>query len=139
MDRLSKQEFFIGVLGTIPLIFKLGAYTPWLAVFCGVLWMLGGTYNKLIRRLGVPVSVFLYSCLVLPPSYWYALCVPMGYGVLCIGDGFPDNRPTTRDEGSFLGRLVERFISDEDGGGILTKILIPLILQLAWIPIYLAS
>ena|SRR3990167_5627618 len=138
MNNISKQEFLIGILSVVPLTFKLGIYTLLLCAVTGLLWVLGGTFNKLFRRLGVPISVLIFSSTQLLPTYWYSLIVPIGFGILSIGDGFPDNRPTTRDEGSFIGRFVEMFLSNEDGGGIITKLIIAVLVQLAWIPIYLA-
>lgn len=137
MKNFSKQEFVLGMLSVCPIIFVIGIKAMWLMVIAGALWMCGGTFNKLIRRLGVPITVYAFSVNLLPPTPYMLAMIPTGFCILCIGDGFPDNRPTTRDEGSVLGRFVERFLSDDEGGGILTKLCIPILLQLAWLPIYI--
>lgn len=99
--------------------------------------MLGGTIRKIIRRYGVPLLVGVVSCFMLK-SQLPILSIPIAILVLHIGDGFPDHRPTTRDEGSALGRFVEKFIPDMEVGGIVTKLLVVAILQFAWIPIWVS-
>ena len=102
MKQLSIPEFITGLLA--------GVFLP-VAATCfitGTLWMLGGTYYKPIRRLGVPVTAVLVSYSMF---HWsFLLTIPVGYAILCIGDGYPDS--LTEDKGSWLGRFVSRFIND---------------------------
>ena len=128
MNRLSKQEFILGFFSTILLTFKLGWWGLLLACITSVLWPLGGTYWKPIRRCGVPLAVLLFT------QNWWCL---LGFFPLLIGDGFPDHRTTTKDEGSWLGRQVEKVWPDDKVSGILTKVLVVIILQAAWLPILL--
>ena len=129
MNKLSPQEIILGFLSTIILTIKLGWLGIVLSLITAALWVAGGTFNKAIRRFGVPIAVSLFT------GIWW--CV-LGFVVLTIGDGFPDRRPTTTDEGSALGRFVEKYISADDTiGGLITKLIPVLLLQLFWIPIWL--
>ena len=69
---------------------------------------------------------------------WSFLILPIGFGILCIGDGYPDYRPTTLDEGSWLGRQVEKLGLPDEFSGELTKWSIVLLFQLALIPVYVS-
>lgn len=136
--ELSPQEFFIGLAATIFSVIFIKWWGILAAVLCGVLWVLGGTYWKPIRRFGVPslmwVAVETYRGWP-PIDLWPVLAFGLGVAILHIGDGFPDHRPTTEDEGSDLGRWVEEHITADDRiGGPLTKWLIALIFQLSLIP-----
>lgn len=134
--KFAWQEFWIGFGATITLILKLGWIMIPLALICGYLWMLGGSYFKAIRRAGVPIIVLIAYGF----QSWLGSAVILsgGYGILCLGDGFPDYRPSTWDEGSWLGKQVERFTMDVELGGWITKLIPPVLLQLAWLPIWLS-
>jgi hypothetical protein len=126
--RFSPQELFVGAFaaaGTIRFLgWKLG-----LAVMAGsaVLWVLGGTYKKAIRRFGVPALIGAFAYFT---GHWSPIATGLGVAVLHLGDGFPDRRATTKDEGSWLGRMVEKYVDDRDYiGGPATKLLIALIFQ----------
>lgn len=128
MNRLSVQEFVIGF--TAGLFLPLGIIT---CLITGTLWMLGGTYYKPIRRVGVPVTAVLVS---LGLFHWsFFLVIPLGFAVLCLGDGYPD--PFSGDAGSWLGQQVARFIKDDRTGGLITKLIPVVLLQVAFIPIFL--
>ena len=129
MNRLSMQEIVLGFLSTIILTIKLGWLGIALSAITAVLWVLGGSFKKSIRRIGVPLAVSLFT------GVWWSM---LGFLPLTLGDGFPDRRPTTADEGSSLGRLVEKYISSEDSiGGLITKLIPVLLLQLFWTPVWL--
>lgn len=129
MNRLSPQEIVLGFLSTILLTTKLSWLGLGLSLITATLWVLGGSYKKSIRRFGVPLAVSLFT------GVWWCM---LGFIPLTLGDGFPDRRPTTADEGSALGRFVERYISSDDSiGGLITKLIPVVLLQLCWIPVYL--
>lgn len=135
--KLSVQELFIGLTATITFIFVIKWWGILLAVLCGLIWMLGGTYWKPIRRWGVPAmtagAVQAYRGFP-GVEIWPVVGMALGIAILHIGDGFPDHRPATEDEGSALGRWVEKHITADDRvGGPLTKWLIALIFQLSLI------
>lgn len=141
MGKFSKQEFFIGLAAVVTMIFVL----KWTVIFTcaasGLLWMLGGTYWKPIRRYGVPFVVWLHVEIM---RGWPATdllpvaAFVLGVAVLHIGDGFPDHRPETADKGSWLGRFVEKHIDERDHiGGPITKWLIPVIFQVSLIPYWI--
>lgn len=139
MRKLSMQEFFIGVVSTLTLALKIGWWVVPLSVICGALWMLGGTYEKVIRRIGVPSAVCIFAAAILGWHLVFVFVPIIGFAVLTIGDGFPDHRTTTKDEGSALGRFIERFIPDVNIGGLVTKLTIVVLIQLAWIPIFVSQ
>ena len=122
LKDISKQELILGFLSTI--IFG----NLILSILTSLLWGLGGTFKKSIRRLGVPIAVTIVT---LNPL---SIC---GIFPLFLGDGFPDRRPTTSDEGSWLGRQVEKIIPDEYWGGIITKCIPVVLLQFIWLLIIL--
>ena len=134
----SVQEFFIGCVAASGLVFIIGPVAFLAVPGCGSLWMFGGTYNKIIRRFGVPFVLWLHVQIHFDwPAIdiWSALAFFMGFAILCIGDGFPDHRLTTKDKGSWLGRFVEKYIDERDYiGGPITKWLIPVIFQVSLIP-----
>lgn len=111
-------------MATMPLCLKLGYVGLAISVASGFLWMFGGTYWKPIRRIGIPILIALTSYYLGAVSLVVALMVG---GILHLGDGFPDHRPSTADPGSWLGRQVETIIPDPDLGGEVTK----------WIPVVL--
>ena len=135
--RFSYQEFFLGFVAPAVLIFKLHWIGLILSLLCGLLWMLGGTYHKAIRRFGVPVLILIFMSTVRFNPLLQGISLALSIGILHIGDGFPDYRPTTLDAGSALGRLVEKFFPKDDIGGPLTKWLIAVIFQLSLIPYFL--
>lgn len=140
MNKLAPIEFVRGFVAVLPICFKVGWIGVSIAGLSGLLYCLGGTYSKLIRRLGIPVSIVLYMVIL---GFWYnwlLLTIPIGFGILSLGDGFPDHRPTTLDEGSWLGRLVEKVLDGvpDDIGGEITKWIIVLLFQLALVPVYVS-
>ena len=135
--RFSYQEFFLGFVAPAVLIFKLHWIGLILSLLCGLLWMLGGTYHKAIRRFGVPVLILIFVSTKLFNPIAAAISLALGIGILHMGDGFPDYRPTTASSGSWLGRQVEKIFPQDDMGGPLTKWLIALIFQLSLIPYFL--
>ena len=137
MNKISKQEFVVGFAATITLAFKIGWYATPLSIACSVLWAIGGTYAKFIRREGVSILCGTVACLVLRNSFCL-FAIPAAMLVLHQGDGFPDHRPTTLDEGSRIGKFIERFVSNPEIGGPITKMMIAFLLQLAFIPIWIA-
>ena len=129
MKKLSRQEFFIGFLSTV-LLFNLP-----ISIISGILWMLGGTYWKGIRRYGIPFVVALFGAIVGLSELEYLYVAISSCIILHIGDSFPDHRTTTADEGSWLGKQVEKIIPDMNIGGPITKLLIVFIFQISLIPI----
>ena len=132
LKDLSPQEFIIGCLATVALAFKIHWWALLVIPLCGLLWMIGGTFPKAIRRWGVPIV-----CAVSHLTWWCLLSIPLGVLILSQGDGFPDHRPTTSDPGSPLGRFVERYLPNMDVGGLVTKLLIAVIFQASILPIIL--
>lgn len=142
MKRLAPVEFLRGFVAVLPICFKVGWIGVTIAALAGLLFMLGGTFLKSIRRFGVPILTCGVSCIILH-NIWILVGVPIGFGILSIGDGFPDRRLGTYDRGSWLGRLVERILDpiDQesiDGCGEVTKWCIVVLFQLALIPVYLS-
>lgn len=137
--RVAKIEFVRGFVSTILLTTVLGLWGILLSFFTGILWEAGGSYWKSWRRIGVP----WVTALAIFPIWQNGLVVQwlitywVGYGILCLGDGYPDfhNIPNT-DQGSWLGRQVKKLGLSDEIGGELTKWLIVVLLQLAWIPIF---
>ena len=130
----SLQEFIIGFLAPVALIAKLSLIQ--LAPVCiisSLLWALGGTFKTALRRFLLPFVPLLF----MHPAWATLLAPVIGIAVLHIGDGFPDHRPTTADEGSWLGRQVEKVFPSDVIGGPITKWLILLIYQLSLIPYFL--
>ena len=137
MNRLSIDEFFRGSVGTLVLTVILGWTGVSLSAVCGVLYMAGGTFNKSIRRFGIPLLI-LAVCSLKLGFHWYYLFGLLGIIILCQGDGFPDHRPTTEDEGSTLGKWVEKHISLNDSiGGPITKWIIPVFFQISLVPYFI--
>lgn len=130
MKHIAKIEFLWGYLATVILIGKFW----WLPFVTSVLWVLGGSVRKIIRRLGVPLTVCTVS---IYSGQLYQICyiLPLGFAILCIGDGFPDK--FSGDEGSWLGQQVNRFVKDATLGGYVTKVIPVVLLQLAWLPLWL--
>ena len=133
--EFAPQELALGAIAHTPLFAKLPPLQA--GIICAisaVLWMLGGTFKKAIRRFGVPLVPLIFAGLS-----WPALAAPViGVALLHIGDGFPDRRPTTKDGGRWLGRQVEKYIDDRDYiGGPITKFLAVCIYALSLIPYFL--
>lgn len=129
--QVSWQEFGMGALATVLSFAFIGWWALVLSPACGLLWMLGGTYDKAIRRWGVNAVLLAAAVLSSGWHWWYTAAFILGVIVLYQGDGFPDHRPTTKDPGSRLGRLVEKFIPSENPGGIVTKLLAVALFQIA--------
>ncbi len=132
MNKLSKIEWLRGFVATLLVCFKIGWYGLSVATICGIIWMLGGSIEKIIRRLGVPLFVICTSLLF---NWWAIWTLFVGYGILCLGDGYPDHN--TGDSGSWLGRQVEKLGWPSEISGELTKWIPVLLFQLALLPIYL--
>jgi len=133
LERLSKQEFILGFLSVLILGLRIGFYVIPLAVLCSVLWACGGTFLKLIRRLGVPASVVVVCSFVLGFHWIYLISIIAGYLALICGDSYPD--VSTGDAGSWLGAKIHKLGLTDYWGGLLTKVLVVLILQASWVPI----
>lgn len=86
-----------------------------------VLWAIGGSWKKSIRRYGIPVMVAM--CL---SNYWALMAIP----VLHLGDGYPDN--FSGDEGSWLGQQVYQVIGPHEVGGLITKLIPVMLVQVVW-------
>lgn len=126
-QRFSYDEFFRGAAAAIASVFIIGWWGVLLAAGCGILWMLGGTYHKAIRRWLVPAAIAV-TC-----GFNFLAFAP-GVAILHIGDGYPDHRVSTWDSGSALGQFVERVWDlHPDAGGAVTKWLIVLIFQISWL------
>ena len=137
MKRLAWIEFLRGLIATVSTLFLLFWGFWWLPIACGVCWMLGGTFNKAIRRYLVPILVFLAMGV---PNLYHYIALSVGILILHIGDGYPDYRVSTWDEGSDLGQWVAHtFDLSNETGGELTKWLIVLIFQLSLVPYFLAK
>jgi hypothetical protein len=116
--EFAPQELLLGACANSILIWIVPGDIAVPAIACSsVLWMLGGTFNKAIRRFGVPVV----CALSVGAHGWYLAAPVIGVIWLYQGDGFPDHRPTTADAGSWLGRFVEKFVPQDEVGGPLTK------------------
>jgi hypothetical protein len=104
--KLNKEELLVGfVYGSSvwPLI-------SWLAVIpgiiCAVLWAIGGSGPKMVRRLGVPAVMSISLAFT---SLWLLLSMLPLWGVVSIGYGMPD----ATDKGSALGRFYSKFLSKQ--------------------------
>ena len=126
MNRLSMQEIILGFFSTIILTIKLGWLGIALSAITAVLWVLGGSFKKSIRRIGVPLAVSLFT------GVWWSM---LGFAVLTIGDGYPDS--FSGDEGSWLGKQVKKLGLSDKVGGLVTKVIPVILLQLFWIPVFL--
>lgn len=138
--KLNTQEFEIGFVAAITSIFAIGwLWGIPLALSCSLLWALGGTFNKAIRRFGVPALILLDVGHFNGYKTVYFVGMAVGILILHLGDGFPDHRPETASSGSFLGRLVEVIVrpsdqAEADLAGIVTKWLVAGIFQISMIP-----
>ena len=137
MKKLAPIEFFRGFVAVLPICFKIGWIGLSVAGVAGLLWMAGGTYSKAIRRLGVPILAFLVSVSLIGFKWPFLGILAIGYGVLSLGDGYPDRRTSTYDFGSWLGREVEKFGFSDEVGGEITKWIPVILFQIALLSIYL--
>jgi len=133
LKRIAISEIILGFLSTILLTLKFGWCGVLLSCITSVLWALGGTYKKWIRRIGVPLSAYLMGVLVDHSSIATLMYFPIGWLILSIGDGYPDT--FSGDPGSWLGRQVKKLGFSDSVGGLVTKIIPVILLQLAWVPI----
>jgi len=136
--RLNHEEAILGGLSVAILVLKLGWFILILSPLCAILWSMGGRSgsSKLFRRLGVPLSASTFITIALGFSWLRLLTIPLGFGILCLGDGYPD--PLTQDRGSWLGsRIYQLNIFSDNLGGRLTKLAVPLIFQIALVPLFL--
>jgi hypothetical protein len=100
---INPEEILVG--------FIYGACTwpclSWLAVIpgvvSGILWAIGGSGPKMVRRLGVPFVVAVSMAFT---SIWLLFLVLPLWGIVSIGYGMPDET----DEGSWLGRFWRKFL-----------------------------
>jgi hypothetical protein len=106
MKQLNKEELLVGfIYGSCcwPLI-------SWLAVIpgviCSLLWAIGGSGPKLVRRLGVPLVMAVILSFT---NLWLLFTVLPLWGIVAIGYGMPNNK--NGDEGSTLGRFYLKFLS----------------------------
>ena len=118
--EFAGQELVIGAFANGLLLFKLPIVqsAPVIAA-SSILWTLGGTFFKPLRRFGVPLIALPFMWL----SWSNVAAAVLGIVWLHQGDGFPDRRPTTADPGSWLGKLVEKAIPAPEIGGPFTKYL----------------
>lgn len=135
VKHFNKSEFILGFLSTAILITRLHWTGLALSILTSFLWALSGAgfVPKAIRRYGVPIAAFAAVVYALHFHWWYLLMLD-GIAVLHLGDSYPDFRPSTRDEGSWLGKVVYATGLSDELGGLVTKLIVVLILQLAWIP-----
>ena len=106
--KINKEELLVGfIYGS-----SVWPILSWLAIIpgilCAVLWAIGGSGPKLVRRIGVPTVVAISLSFT---SIWLLLTALPLWGVVSVGYGMPD--PTTGDEGSMLGRFYSRWLSKE--------------------------
>lgn len=72
------------------------SYEWGLPIICAILWRIGGKYNKIVRRAGIPLSVFIAAIISLGWSWWYFPMV-VGYWAATTlpftfkGDSIPHN------------------------------------------------
>ena len=135
MNRLldNKEELVTGFVFTLlfALPYKEIVVITTLCFSGAILWRLGGEYNKLYRRLGVPLLVgglltLLYSNILL------LLVVPGAFGVLCIGYGIP----SVNDSGSFLGKLVYGWVKQKEAlATVFTRYILGLLMMVAMLPL----
>jgi len=137
IERFNKTEFLVGFFAVSLLWLKLGILVGLcLSLLTGLLWWCGGTFEKVIRRLGVPALVLLVASLKLGFHWQYGLVVPLGFAILCLGDGFPDL--STGDAGSWLGHEIYRLnIFSDELGGLATKLVVVFLFQLSLLPVLL--
>lgn len=102
--KLNKEEILVGfIYGSCcwPLL-------SWLAiipgVICALLWAIGGSGPKMVRRLGVPAVMAISLSFT---SLWLLLLMLPLWGIISIGYGMPG----PGDKGSALGRFYSRFLS----------------------------
>lgn len=55
MKNLAPIEFLRGYVALSIVSFTYGGLAIPLSILAGTLWMVGGTFNKIFRRLGIPV------------------------------------------------------------------------------------
>lgn len=101
--QINKEELLVG--------FIYGACTwpllSWLAVIpgiiCAMLWEVGGSGPKLVRRLGVPAVVAVSLSFI---NHWLIFLILPLWGIVSIGYGIPG----PNDKGSALGRFYSKFL-----------------------------
>lgn len=142
MNRLAPIEFVRGFVATLLLSLIFGWIGIVMSLVCGLFFMFGGTFHKAIRRVGIPGYIFGCSYFLLPVTPYcyikYAISALLMFGILCLGDGYPDRRVSTADEGSWLGRQVEGWFNvlDPEIGGELTKWIVVVLFQISFIPYF---
>jgi hypothetical protein len=104
--KLNKEEILVGFIygsSAWPII-------SWIAIVpgavCAVLWAIGGSSKKMVRRIGVPVVMAISLSFT---SLWLLLTVLPLWGVVSIGYGMPDST----DSGSALGRFYSRWLTEK--------------------------
>jgi len=136
IERFNKTEFLVGFFAVSLLWLKLGIWIGLcLSLLTGILWWCGGSFEKIIRRLGVPLVSFLVTSLTLGFHWWYVAMLPVGFAVLSLGDGYPDF--STGDAGSWLGSKVYKLGLTDYWGGLLVKLTVVLLFQLSLLPVLL--
>ena len=137
-ERFSYEELGRGFMAVIATCFIIHWWGLMLAFVCGVLWMAGGTYATWIRRWIIPILTYAVITVIFNFTWYWLIAPVLGVAVLSMGDGFPDHREETKDEGSWLGRWVEKNIDERDYiGGPITKWLVPVIFQVSLIPYFI--
>ena len=102
--KLNKEELLVGFIygaSCYPLL-SFFAIIP--AIICSILWAIGGYKYKMVRRLGVPITIGVSLSFT---SQWLLLLILPLWGVFSIGYGMPDET----DKGSALGRFYSKFLS----------------------------
>ena len=110
---LNSDEILTGVAHGAFTAFFIGWWSVLAMLLCGFLWAWGGAAgtSKSWRRWGVPLVVCVSIALV--KWIWYPLVsIPFYFGILTIGYGIPSAHPLPDgDEGSWLGRLVTKWVT----------------------------
>lgn len=135
--KLNKEEIVLGFIYAGVWSAFIGWWTLVLAPASAFLWALGGSVNKLYRRVGCAIITGVivghsYS------SYWIGLLsLSLSFEVLSIGYGIPTTQP--EDEGSMLGRFWHRIFRNEWKSQLATRASIGMMLGLAACPLLVVS
>lgn len=106
--KTNQEEFLVGAIVGTAFFSVFQWWTLAIAPVCGLLWMMGGQYNTMVRRVGVPLVLSIASAVACHNIYVLGCFIP-AHVVCRLGYGIPD----ATDKGSAIGRWVHYHITGE--------------------------
>lgn len=130
---MNFSEVLTGLIFGLAWVGYVGWHVLWLAPLCSLLWALGGSVNKIWRRVGATSAVVIF--LTVTTTKLWVLCFAFGlFAVLSIGYGIPSTQPP--DKGSWLGRFFfNYFHQNETLADLMTRWTIAVLVALCFSPL----